>query len=76
MQEEQGQPTEVEPELFGDDALTRPPDKERKSKSQWSSNSLATSSSQEMLQQLALDCEAKMEEIRNEAKAMVQLINV
>jgi hypothetical protein len=45
-----GWPTGEEPELFGDDALSRPPEKERKSKDQRSSNSSVTSSSQEMFQ--------------------------
>ncbi|GJX39243.1 hypothetical protein Tco_0252546 [Tanacetum coccineum] len=46
-------PTGEEPELFGDDVLSRSPDKDRKSK----------------------DRGTNMKEIRNEAKAWVQLIN-
>ncbi|GJY87007.1 hypothetical protein Tco_0501635 [Tanacetum coccineum] len=56
LTEPEGRPTEEEPVLFRDDALSCPPNKEQKS------NSLLTSSSQEMFQemlqqQLALDYE-------------------
>ncbi|GKC83207.1 hypothetical protein Tco_1138924 [Tanacetum coccineum] len=52
-----GRVTDDEPELFGDDELSRPPDKQRIAKSQRYTNSTASSDSnptmfQEMLQQM------------------------
>ncbi|GJY00149.1 putative ubiquitinyl hydrolase 1 [Tanacetum coccineum] len=73
-------PAEEDPQLFGDDALPCPPDKKHyRAKSQRSSNLSATSNSQEafheiMQQQLALDRETKMEEMRNETRERVNLI--
>ncbi|GKE63690.1 hypothetical protein Tco_1514057 [Tanacetum coccineum] len=73
--------TEEEPELFGEDALPRPPGAQRIAKSQRSSNSTASSGSnptmfQEMMQQqYELDCKAKMEVIEREANTRVNLYN-
>ncbi|GKB94737.1 hypothetical protein Tco_0980874 [Tanacetum coccineum] len=70
-----GRPTDKEPELFEDDELPRPPDKERIAKSQCSTNSSASSGSnptmfQDMLQQqYELDRAAKMERIDRETNA-------
>ncbi|GKC00144.1 reverse transcriptase domain-containing protein [Tanacetum coccineum] len=66
------QVTDEEPELFGDDALPRPPGLQRIAKSQHSSNSIASSGSnptmfQEMLQQqYELDRKEKMKRIDRE----------
>ncbi|GJU17493.1 hypothetical protein Tco_1145459 [Tanacetum coccineum] len=77
----QGLVTEEEPELFGDDELPRPPDKQRIAKSQQSSNSTASSGPnltmfQEILQQqYTLDREEKMEHLNRETSTRVELIN-
>ncbi|GJX85459.1 hypothetical protein Tco_0336233 [Tanacetum coccineum] len=73
--------TDEEPELFGDDELPRPPDKQRIAKSQRSTKLSASSGSnprmfQEMLQQqYDLDRREKMERIDREMAARVDLIN-
>ncbi|GKB51001.1 hypothetical protein Tco_0901754 [Tanacetum coccineum] len=71
--------TDEEPELFGDDALPRPPDLQRIAKSQRSSNSIASSGSnptmfQKMLQQqYELVRKEKMERIDREVNSRVAL---
>jgi hypothetical protein len=50
--ESNDQANQRRPKLFGDDDLSRPPDKEQNSKIQRSSNSSATSSSQEAFQEM------------------------
>ncbi|GKA02171.1 hypothetical protein Tco_0674836 [Tanacetum coccineum] len=71
--------TDEEPELFGDDELPRPPDKQRIAKRQRSSNSTASSVSnpamfQEMMQQqYELDRKEKMERIDRETNTRVAL---
>ncbi|GJS71675.1 hypothetical protein Tco_0704516 [Tanacetum coccineum] len=73
--------TDEEPELFGEDALPRPPGAQRIAKSQRSSNSTASSGSnptmfQEMMQQqYELDRKANMEVIEREANMRVNLYN-
>ncbi|GKC14175.1 hypothetical protein Tco_1010957 [Tanacetum coccineum] len=73
--------TDEEPELLGEDALSRPPGAQRIAKSQRSSNSTASSGSnpamfQEMMQQQnELDRKAKMEVIEREANTRVNLYN-
>ncbi|GKE40647.1 hypothetical protein Tco_1464052 [Tanacetum coccineum] len=75
-----GRVTDEEPELFGNNELPRPPEKERIAKSQRSTNSSASSGSnptmfQDMLQQqYELDRAAKMERIDHETNARVKLI--
>nr|GFA67018.1 hypothetical protein [Tanacetum cinerariifolium]GFA84863.1 hypothetical protein [Tanacetum cinerariifolium] len=76
-----GRVTEEEPELFGDDELPRPPNKQRIAKSQLSSNSTASSGSNPTMfqkmhhEQYTLDREAKMERLDCETLARVELIN-
>ncbi|GJT02335.1 hypothetical protein Tco_0823504 [Tanacetum coccineum] len=71
--------TNEEPELFGDDALPRPPGMHRIAKSQRSSNSTASSGSnptmfQEMMQQqLEIERKEKMERIDREVNSRVAL---
>ncbi|GJT38968.1 hypothetical protein Tco_0938833 [Tanacetum coccineum] len=71
--------TDEEPDLFGDDELPRPPDKEIIAKSKRSSNSAASSGStptmfQEMLQQqYELDQKRKIERINREVNSRVAL---
>ncbi|GJU89982.1 hypothetical protein Tco_1302405 [Tanacetum coccineum] len=71
--------TNEEPELFGDDALPRPPDMHRIAKSQRSSNSTASSRSnptmfQEMMQQqLEIERKEKIERIDREVNSRVAL---
>ncbi|GJV93858.1 hypothetical protein Tco_1541671 [Tanacetum coccineum] len=71
--------TDPEPELFGDDALPRPPGMHRIAKSQRSSNSSASSGSnptmfQEMMQQqLEIEQKEKMERIDREVNSRVAL---
>ncbi|GJW96972.1 hypothetical protein Tco_0178780 [Tanacetum coccineum] len=71
--------TNEEPELFGDDALPRPPGMHRIAKSQCSSNSTASSGSnptmfQEMMQQqLEIERKEKMERIDREVNSRVAL---
>nr|GEY98130.1 hypothetical protein [Tanacetum cinerariifolium] len=71
--------TDEEPELFGDDALPRPPCQQRIAKSQRSSNSTASSGLnptmfQEMMQQqYELDRKEKMDVIQLETNARVAL---
>ncbi|GJT04639.1 40S ribosomal protein S9-2 [Tanacetum coccineum] len=74
-------PTKSNSELFGDDELPRPPDKQRIAKSQRSTNSSASSGSnptmfQDVLkQQYELDRETKMERMDRETTTRVDLIN-
>ncbi|GKD24162.1 hypothetical protein Tco_1230376 [Tanacetum coccineum] len=71
--------TNEEPELFGDDALSRPPGMHRIAKSQRSSNSTASFGSnptmfQDMLQQqLEIERKEKMERIDREVNSRVAL---
>ncbi|GKA06333.1 hypothetical protein Tco_0685557 [Tanacetum coccineum] len=76
-----GRVTDDELELFGDDELSRPLDKQRIAKSQRSSNSIAFSGSnptmfQEMLQQqYELDHQEKMERLDRKTTTRVELFN-
>ncbi|GJT95775.1 hypothetical protein Tco_1091293 [Tanacetum coccineum] len=73
--------TDSKPELFGDDELPLPPNKQRIAKSQRSSNSTASSGSnptmfQEILQQqYELDRKKKIERLNRETTSRVELFN-
>ncbi|GJU63344.1 hypothetical protein Tco_1245179 [Tanacetum coccineum] len=76
-----GRVIDEKPELFGDDELPRPPDKQRIAKSQRFKSSSASSGSnptifQEMLQQqYELDRKEKMQRMDREMATRVDLIN-